>query len=217
MFGETKEYNVEKIVDKKTNNGLVYYKVKWEGYPMSQCTWEPSSHFEKAKEFIINYEASLVSKNKKKNNSSAICLKESVSVCNESLDFTSNKNESQFDHIPKEKKKILNPNTNMDVIKKMTYTKTKSPSVNSVKSEKNSILISVDETITELDILSPLRIVKLSKLSKDNPNLIKYQIEWKENGSGIKPSNSELTSEVIRQKYPIILIDYLESKIQYKK
>ena len=86
-----------------------------------------------------------------------------------------------------------------------------------MKSEKNSILISVDETITELDILSPLRIVKLSKLSKDNPNLIKYQIEWKENGSGIKPSNSELTSEVIRQKYPIILIDYLESKIQYKK
>lgn len=215
MFGVTKEYNVEKIVDKKVSDGLVYYKVKWEGYPMSQCTWEPSSHFEKAKEYVLAYENTKVPKAKKKINSSAICLKESVSVCNDSADITSNKNESHFDPKPKEKKKILNPNTNKDVVKKMTHTRNKSPSVNSVVSEKNSIMISVeDETNSEPEVLSPLRIIKLSKLSTDG---IKYQIEWKENGSGIKPSNSELSSEAIRQKYPLILIDYLESKIQYKK
>ena len=35
-------YEVEKIVDKRTNiYGLVEYLVKWKGYPSSENTWEP--------------------------------------------------------------------------------------------------------------------------------------------------------------------------------
>ena len=35
------EYEVEKIIDKRIINGKLEYKIKWVGYPMSQCTWEP--------------------------------------------------------------------------------------------------------------------------------------------------------------------------------
>ena len=34
------EYEVEKIVDKRTKNGKEKYKIKWVGYSMSECTWE---------------------------------------------------------------------------------------------------------------------------------------------------------------------------------
>ena len=38
-------YEVEKIVDKRTNMyGLVEYFVKWKGYPSSENTWEPKKN-----------------------------------------------------------------------------------------------------------------------------------------------------------------------------
>ncbi len=34
-------YQVEKIVSKKEIKGVLFYKVKWAGYPASHNTWEP--------------------------------------------------------------------------------------------------------------------------------------------------------------------------------
>ena len=39
-----KTYNVEKLIDFRSEKGLKLFKVKWEGYPMDQCTWEPASN-----------------------------------------------------------------------------------------------------------------------------------------------------------------------------
>jgi hypothetical protein len=35
------EYEVEKIIDQKTEKGQIYYLVKWKGYPPEDNTWEP--------------------------------------------------------------------------------------------------------------------------------------------------------------------------------
>lgn len=32
-------YVVEEILDKKIVKGKAYYKVKWQGYGLDQCTW----------------------------------------------------------------------------------------------------------------------------------------------------------------------------------
>jgi hypothetical protein len=40
-------YVVEKILDQKTENGRVYLKVKWVGYPVSEASWEPLATLKK--------------------------------------------------------------------------------------------------------------------------------------------------------------------------
>ena len=50
------EYFVERILDKKTVNGKVYYFVKWEDYPISQSTWEPIKNLRKSMDLIYEFE-----------------------------------------------------------------------------------------------------------------------------------------------------------------
>ena len=37
-MSEGEFYNIEKILDRRKINGKFEYKIKWEGYPMSQST-----------------------------------------------------------------------------------------------------------------------------------------------------------------------------------
>ena len=48
-------YNVEKILDRKKINGQYEYKIKWEGYPMNESTWEPMKNLETVKELVEEY------------------------------------------------------------------------------------------------------------------------------------------------------------------
>jgi transposase InsO family protein len=48
------EYEVEKILDKRTRKGVTEYKIRWKGYSNEDDTWEPTSHLncpEKIREF----------------------------------------------------------------------------------------------------------------------------------------------------------------------
>ena len=53
------EYEVEKIVDKRVKNGKVEYKIKWVGYSMQECTWEPLKNLENIKKMIDDYNMKL--------------------------------------------------------------------------------------------------------------------------------------------------------------
>lgn len=65
-------YNVEAILDKKKFKGEWKYKVKWEGYSMEDCTWEPKENLINSKifqlfeeKFVSRYESSYGSKYEK--------------------------------------------------------------------------------------------------------------------------------------------------------
>ena len=48
------EYDVERILDKRTRKGITEYKIRWKGYSDEDDTWEPTSHLncpEKIREF----------------------------------------------------------------------------------------------------------------------------------------------------------------------
>ena len=61
------EYEVEKIIDKRYINGKLEYKIKWVGYPMSECTWEPVRNLANVKPMIKEFENSSFEMNDKQN------------------------------------------------------------------------------------------------------------------------------------------------------
>lgn len=52
---EADEWEVEAILDHKTERGKAKYHVKWLGYPPSENTWEPENVLENAKEVLHAY------------------------------------------------------------------------------------------------------------------------------------------------------------------
>ena len=54
-------FEVEDLLDKKIENGNVYYKVKWLGYPPSESSWEPLINLEGASELVNDFENKLKS------------------------------------------------------------------------------------------------------------------------------------------------------------
>ena len=57
-------YEVEKIIDKRKRFGKDEYKVKWLGYKMSECTWEPEENLVNVRDLIDKFE----NKNEKNEN-----------------------------------------------------------------------------------------------------------------------------------------------------
>lgn len=51
------EIEVEKILQKRTINGVDEFKVSWKGYSRSECTWEPFDHLNNCLEKIEQFEA----------------------------------------------------------------------------------------------------------------------------------------------------------------
>ena len=60
-----KFYNVEKILGRRKVNGKYEYKIKWEGYPISESTWEPMKNLETVRGLVEEYDSSYpISKSK---------------------------------------------------------------------------------------------------------------------------------------------------------
>lgn len=52
------EFEVERIVGKRNEEGVTQYKVKWSGYSSDDCTWEPIEHLAGCQELIDAYNKS---------------------------------------------------------------------------------------------------------------------------------------------------------------
>ena len=59
-------YRIEKILDRRKIDDKFEYKIKWEGYPLDQSTWEPLKNLENAITLVKEYdkEHPIESKNK---------------------------------------------------------------------------------------------------------------------------------------------------------
>ena len=64
-MGDNDIYFIETILDRRRVNDRLEYKIKWEGYPMSQSTWEPLSNLQTAKELVDEYDRLHPIQNKK--------------------------------------------------------------------------------------------------------------------------------------------------------
>ena len=49
-------FEVEKIISRKVDGKNKFYLVKWVGYPLKDCSWEPFSHLQKISGMIETFE-----------------------------------------------------------------------------------------------------------------------------------------------------------------
>ncbi len=50
------KFEVECILDRKLLGNRPVYKIKWVGYPLSECTWEPLAHLSQVMDLVDAYE-----------------------------------------------------------------------------------------------------------------------------------------------------------------
>ena len=195
----TDVYQVEKIVGKRWKGGRVQYKVKWEGYPYSQCTWEPLEHLQTVFELIDQY--------------------------NESQQTTSKKSKKEKDeeHLRKKRKKSSSVSQEEKSEESSNSRKIKSNSSEKKDSKDNSnkeqngiansqdkevdgvITIKEDEIQREESAIIYKKVITVNKEFKAVVQIVKDGVE-----SQITIPTSEL-----RRLNPDILIDFYESKIKF--
>ena len=94
----TEYYNIEKILDRRRINNKFEYKIKWEGYPISQCTWEPMKNLENAKPLVEEYDKlhpiNIDDDNPKKKEINNKKKKINEGIAKENIDDQNNKNDT---------------------------------------------------------------------------------------------------------------------------
>ncbi|KYO44895.1 M-phase phosphoprotein 8 [Alligator mississippiensis] len=96
-------FEVEKILDVKTEGGKILYKVRWKGYTSDDDTWEPEVHLEDCKEVLLEFRKKIVDKPKPvKKDIQKLSLNDDLFEAESDSDWQS---ETKEDASPKKKKK----------------------------------------------------------------------------------------------------------------
>ena len=158
-----KLYNVEFIITRKIKGKKKFYLIKWEGYPITDCSWEPISHLsnvnDMVKEFDDNFPNSINHK----------YLKEFK------LELKKYKHHKNHKKTEKNKKKLKTPQSTKIIIELDDI------DFNSINNEKEK-----DETNIESDLI----VVKKDNgernelIKNDNDDISNY---FKNDGKLIKP------------------------------
>ena len=205
-MSEGEYYNIEKIIGRRKINGKFEYKIKWEGYPMNQCTWEPMKNLESAKELVEEYnrsnpidlpQKSAKADHKKKDDTFLNKKRKEIKDENEEKvekeEIKEENEKKNQENAPNEKKVDEDIKINDDNIK---------PNINEYINEKNN-----ENTFIIDDSLKNVITVK-----QQNQKLMAVVNKLNENGELIK--DYILTNE-LRRSNPWILLDFYESKIKF--
>ncbi|XP_062471258.1 M-phase phosphoprotein 8 isoform X2 [Pezoporus occidentalis] len=97
-------FEVEKILDVKTEGGKILYKVRWKGYTSDDDTWEPEVHLEDCKEVLLEFRKKIVDNKPKlvKKDIQKLSLNDDVFEADSDSDW---QGETKGDVSPKKKKK----------------------------------------------------------------------------------------------------------------
>ncbi len=171
-------YNVEKILDRKKINGKFEYKIKWEGYPIDESTWEPMKNLETVKELVEEYNRTHPITEKKRSSKSSSRKKNSDSFMGKKRKEEANEINgpiNQNEKVSEEEKKINdinskvndNANANENVNKKTYIIDESLKNVVTVK-QKNQVLTAVVDKMDSNGEINKIYI-PTEELRKINP------------------------------------------------
>ena len=184
-------YNIEKILDRRKTNGKYEYKIKWEGYPMSESTWEPMKNLESAKEIVEEYDRlhpfPKSSKPESKKKDTLLNKKRNLG----STDIVKSVEENnQNEEIKEEKVQQIEKNNEEEI-----------------KQNNNNIEGTSEKTYIIDDSLKKVLTVK-----QQGTKLVAVVEKMDKNGD---ISNPYIPTENLRVTNPWILLDFYESKIKF--
>ena len=202
---EPKEFEVEKIIDKKSKKGKYFYKVKWKDYPLSEATWEPKENLKNAKAAILLFEKGKTTLESKKN---AKAKRSKSPKEPEESDLNIDEEKENAKETSKKKS---------DVIEKKTAVIKAESVVDSKSKEDDKDML--DDSNKTLDI----------NLTYNNPSMKNLKIEYVKfigdalyayvsyfEEDSLKEKHKYLTTSELALLDPIKLIQFYESKVTFR-
>lgn len=178
-------YIVEKILEKKKFNGTYKYKVKWEGFPYDQCTWEPFENLKNVQGLIEEFEKRSGGNQSSKKPSKVIPLKNSGN----------RKTNTKF------QKKPLVDGKNPETDEAMLEFEDSESAISEVISSRHGHFRNGDKP-------------KCIKNAITKETKILFVIEWEQEKNGDKIQDSIMDSDEVRKYNKDLIIDYYLSHIR---
>ena len=182
-----KYYKIEKILERRKNlEGNYEYKIKWDGYPINQSTWEPIEHLQNAMPLVEEYD-----KQNPKNKDEEL-----------SRDKEGTNNYK--------KKKIIEEISNENNVNEESLKNKKERNEKEENSDENSKILIYENVNTYIVNNSFIRVVRVRQ---ENGKLMAIVEKKGENG---KKCEVFIPTEELRKFNPWILLEFYESKIKFK-
>ena len=184
-MSEGELYNIERILDRRKVKGKYEYKIKWEGYPMNQSTWEPLENLETAKLLVEEYDKTHPFKDSKKEMKSRQLEKVDQLTNRKRKNSKKEKEENNQDNFtPKE-------NNNMKEIEKINIEKSESNNNDEDTYKKN---YTIDDSL-----------IKVITVKQQDQKLMAVVEKIESNGEIVK---NLIPTEELRKNNPWILLDF---------
>ena len=190
-MGDNDIYYVEKILDRRRVNDRYEYKIKWEGYPMNQSTWEPLENLKTAMELVEEYD------NEHPFPKKLIGKKRKHAKKEETKDTT----EKKENQIQEKKEEIDQPKEEEEQNKNINLDENKPIYAINQSQEENVRKYIIDNTLE-----------KVSTVRKRDNKLMAVVKKKKSNG---EYEEVEIETCKLRNENPWILLDFYESKIKF--
>ena len=187
------EFQVEEIIGKRTNNGRLEYKVKWEGFPLSDSTWEPLKNLKNVMDMVEEFESKHPEEKKEDKKDAADKKKKNNSNKHKLI---GNKRKSPDSDEDKESENDEEEEIGSKDVKDKEEKPEKKAKNNSDSKEK------------EKETEDKIKYIKVVSINKD----FKAEVLIEKNGA---PSKMTLTTSQLKKINPEILIDFYESKIKF--
>ena len=192
-MSESDFYNIEKILDRRKINGKLEYKIKWEGYPMNQSTWEPMENLITAKELVDEYDKQYPFTNDMLNKKTKRIKKMSAKK-----------------PVKKAAKKENEPQIQEKTDNEPQKEEEKPEQINLEENQINNDINIQNDPIRKYNIDDSLK--KVTTVRKRDNKLMAVVVKMNEFGA-----TTEIEVETNKLKYdnPWILLDFYESKIKF--
>jgi hypothetical protein len=215
-------YKVEKILESKEENGKIFYKIKWQGWSMKDCTWEPIENLDTIEEMVEEFNnrksqdipASSSTDAKKKRGRPKGAVKNPPKVSAKShLPFVDNKQvvskESAEDSSTDDMEVRVVPAKEKKKEKKEPVTDLRTPIEESEVLTESFVEQEEDVSDQLISYEIPEKILDSKQSKKEG---ILFLCQWKERKDGSRLKECYITNEAMMTYFPNLLIKFYQDK-----